>query len=300
MSLIAPPKKKYLKIGIVAKSAIGEHLPLLKKIISTVKKYSKELILDDHIAPLITGENGLNKKKVFTSSDMVILLGGDGTILKSAGCLSKKITPILGVNLGTLGFLTEITAAELDESLAKIFKNEYMLDKRAVLRVAKYRGGNKVATFLALNDAVINQGLFARLIEMEIEINDKKIVVFKADGLIVATPTGSTAHSLSAGGPIVHPGIEAMLVTPICPSTLALRPLVIPGDRLLNVRITTKRRGDFNLGLTLDGQVTVPLEYGDEIRVRKSSRNFYMIRVKEQNYYGLLRDKLGWGGGKTE
>jgi len=299
MTLITPPKRKFKKIGIVSKKTIGDHLPLLKKIIKTVEKYSNEIVLDDHIAPLITGETGLNKKAVFTASDLVILLGGDGTILKSAGCTGKKITPILGVNLGTLGFLSEITAGELEQALKLIRENKYFLDKRSILRVTKYHDNNKVATFLALNDAVINQGIFARLIELEIEIDEKKVVAFKADGLIVATPTGSTAHSLSAGGPIVHPGLDAILVTPICPSTLALRPIVIPNDRLVKVRVTTRRRGDYNLGLTLDGQVTVPLEYGDEIKIRKSNRSFYMIRIKEQNYYKLLRDKLGWGYTKT-
>ncbi len=296
MTLIAPnTKRKFKKIGIISKSTIGDNLSTLKKIIKVIDQYADEMILDNHVAPLITGEEGFNKKQVFSKSDMVVLSGGDGTILKSASCLSKEITPVLGVNLGTLGFLSEITAKELEESMEKIANNQYQLDKRSILRVTKYHHGNKVETFLAINDAVINQGLFARLIEMEIDINDKKVVVFKADGLIVATPTGSTAHSLSAGGPIIHPGLDAIVITPICPSTLALRPLVAPNNRQVTVRITTKRRGDYNLGLTLDGQITVPIEYGDEIKIRKSSRQFYMIRVKEQNYYKLLRDKLGWG-----
>lgn len=299
MTLITPPGKKYKKIGLVSKKTIGDHLPLLKKTFKIIEKYSKEIILDDHVAPLITGEKGFNKKEVFQKSDLVVLLGGDGTILKCAGCIGKKITPILGVNLGTLGFLSEVMPEELERAMELIWKNEYMLDRRSVLRVTKYHQKNKVATFLALNDAVINQGIFARLIELEIEVNEKKVVAFKADGLIVATPTGSTAHSLSAGGPIVNPGLEAILVTPICPSTLALRPIVIPNDSQIKVRITTRRRGDYNLGLTLDGQVTVPLEYGDEINFRKSSRNFFMIRVKEQDYYKLLRDKLGWGYSKN-
>ncbi len=296
MTLIDPPKKtKFKRIGIISKSTIGDNLSVLKKIVKIIGKHADEIIMDNHVAPLINGEEGLNKKQVFNNSDMVILLGGDGTILKSASCLGKKITPVLGVNLGTLGFLSEITADEIEDALQKISKNKYQLDKRSILRVTKYHQENKVETFLAINDAVINQGLFARLIEMEIDINDKKVVVFKADGLIVATPTGSTAHSLSAGGPIIHHALDAIVITPICPSTLALRPLVAPNNRQVTVRITTKRRGDYNLGLTLDGQITVPIEYGDEIKIRKSSRQFYMIRVKEQNYYKLLRDKLGWG-----
>lgn len=300
MTLIEPFGKKFNSIGIIAKSTIGESLPTLKKIIKTAKKYSKTLNLDKHTAPLITNEKGLSKNQIFNKSDLILVLGGDGTILKSASCVGKKITPILGVNMGTLGFMAEIAPEELEEAFKKITSKKYMLDKRAILRVTQYRNGNKVNTFLAMNDAVINQGLFARLIELNIEIDKKKVVSFKADGMIMATPTGSTAHSLSAGGPIVHPALEALVLTPICPSTLALRPIVLPNKRQVKITIATKRKGDYNLGLTIDGQRTVSLEYGDQINVRKSSRCFYMIRVNAPNYYKLLREKLGWGFHKAD
>lgn len=293
--LTGPLNKKFQTIGIIGKRTISEQVPLLKKIVKTIGKYSKHVLLDDHTAPLVTGDKGLSKSEIFAKSDLVVVLGGDGTILKSASGVGKQITPVLGVNLGNLGFLSEIMPGELEDALKQIQKNDYLLDKRTMLRVTIYRQGRKTETFLSMNDAVINQGLFARLIEMKIEIDQRKVAVFKADGMIIATPTGSTAHSLSAGGPIVHPSLNALVLTPICPSTLAIRPIVIPNDRQVKITIVTQRRGDYNIGLTMDGQVTVPLEYGDEIRMRKSSRQYYMIRLQSKNYYKLLREKLGWG-----
>jgi len=251
--------------------------------------------MDKYSAPLISGEKGISKEDLFKQADLIVVLGGDGTILKSAACAGKKIIPVLSVNVGTLGFLSEVKPADFEDAFNQVIKNKYKLDKRSMLRVTKYRGKTKLRTFLAMNDAVINQGLFARLIELNIAINEKKVVTFKADGMIMATPTGSTAHSLSAGGPIVHPDLDALVLTPICPSTLSLRPIVVPSNRQVKVTIVTKRRGEYNLGLTLDGQITVPLEYGDQINIRKSSRSLHLVRVKNGDYYKLLRDKLGWG-----
>jgi len=287
-------EKGFHTIGIIAKSTIGEEPEALKKMVAIIRKYRKDLLFDTHSAPIITGEKGFEKADIFNKSDMVIVLGGDGTILKAAASIGKKIVPVLGVNMGNLGFMSEILPDDLDEALKKIFKKRYNLDKRSLLRVTQYRGSHKVNTFLSMNDAVINQGLFARLIELKIEIDQRKVASYKADGLIIATPTGSTAHSLSAGGPIVHPSLNALVITPICPSTLAIRPIVIPNNRQVKVTIQTQRRGAYNIGLTMDGQVTIPLEYGDEIRMRKSSRQFYMIRLAPKNYYRLLREKLGW------
>jgi NAD+ kinase len=293
--LTGPLNKKFQKIGIISKRTISEQVPLLKEIFHKVKKYAKEIYLDEHADPLITGGKGMDKHEIFSKADFVLVLGGDGTILKSAHSVGKKRTPILGVNMGTVGFLAEVMPDKLEESLKQILKNDYYLDRRTLLRITAYRKGKKVDTFLAMNDAVINQGLFARLIEMKIEIDQRKVAAFKADGLILATPTGSTGHSLSAGGPIVHPSLNALVITPICPITLSLRPIVIPNDRQVKITIATQRRGSYNIGLTVDGQVTIPLEYGDELKIRKSSRQFYMIRMKSKNYYRLLREKLGWG-----
>jgi NAD+ kinase len=294
--MLTPPlNKKFQKVGIICKRNIGEQVAVLKNIVGIIKKHTKEIYLDAHSSPIINGDKGFSKNDIFNKSDMVFILGGDGTILKSSHSVTKRRTPVLGINMGTVGFLSEIKPEEIDETLKQISKNDYYLDKRTLLRVTLYRKNKKISTFLALNDAVINQGLFARLVEMKIEVDQRKVASFKSDGLIIATPTGSTAHSLSAGGPIVHPSLSAIIITPICPLTLSLRPIVIPNNRQVKITIATQRRGSYNIGLTIDGQVTVPLEYGDEIKIRRSSRQLYMIRLKSKNYYKLLREKLGWG-----
>lgn len=230
--------------------------------------------------------------------DLILTLGGDGTLLKGVRVTDKKNKPhILGIHLGTLGFLTEVhNTGKVFEVLDKIFKGQYHIDDRDLLRVTVYRNNEKFKTFLALNDAVINQGNFARLIEMSVTIDQRKMINFKADGVIVATTTGSTGHSLSAGGPIIHPGLSAFIMTPICPAALTTRPIVIPNNRQLNIKIETKRRfSDNDIGLTLDGQTILPLKYGDLIKIRKSSRRAHLIRMSGKLYYKMLREKIGWG-----
>lgn len=295
MPIVEPLSKKIRIVGIIAKSTIPQQADILRHIVKVLRAQKKTIIFDKHSAPLIPGTDGLDNNEIFNESDLVVVLGGDGTILKSAGAAGKKITPVLGVNLGNLGFNAETTPDMAEKTLLQIFKKKYFLDKRFLLRVTHYRNKKKMKTFLALNDAVINQGLFARLIELKIEIDERKVVSFKADGMIVATPTGSTAHSLSAGGPIVHPTLNALVLTPICPVTLAIRPIIIPNDRQVNITVETQRHGSYNIGLTIDGQQTIPLEYGDQVKIRKSSRNFYLVRIDTKNYYRQLREKLGWG-----
>jgi len=259
-----------------------------------LKAKKKEIILDENAAAILGGE-GLKKNDLLKKADMSIILGGDGTLLKTARRLPTTKTYVLSVNLGTLGFLTECNSENLTEALDQVFKGKYELDKRSVLRITVYREGKKIETYLALNDAVINQGAFARLIKLDLRIGDKDLVTFKADGMVVATPTGSTAHSLSAGGPIIHPKIEGLVITPICPNSLAMRPIVIPDTRELMVTIDTKRREESAIiGLTLDGQNMSILKYGDHIRFRKSKRHLYLIRTGNR-YYQMLRTKLKWG-----
>lgn len=295
MPIVSPPKKKIQKIGIIAKSTISGHKDVFSKLLKILQKEKCTVFFDSHAAKLVKGAQFLDHEDLYQTCDLIIVLGGDGTILKSAASAVKKITPILGINLGNLGFNAETSPDQMQETIHQVLKNKYFLDKRSLLRVTVYREKNKLETFLALNDAVINQGMSARLIELNIEIDGRKMVSFNADGMIVATPTGSTAHSLSAGGPIVHPTLDAFVITPICPSTLALRPIVIPNNREVTITVATQRRGTYNIGLTLDGQQTVALEYGDIVKIRKSSRNFYLVRIDTKNYYRTLREKLGWG-----
>ncbi|MBI4231734.1 NAD(+)/NADH kinase, partial [Candidatus Peregrinibacteria bacterium] len=196
---------------------------------------------------------------------------------------------------GTLGFLTECEPDKMIECLDRIFEGNYHKDKRSLLRVTVYRDAKKIDTYLALNDAVINQGSFARLIKLDLALDGIKLVRFSADGMIVATPSGSTAHSLSAGGPIVHPNIEGFCLTPICPSSLSMRPIVVPDNKQLSITIATQRREENSIiGLTIDGQDMTILKYGDKITFRRSSRYLYLARTK-RNYYRTLRSKLSWG-----
>ncbi|MFA5947439.1 MAG: NAD(+)/NADH kinase [Candidatus Gracilibacteria bacterium] len=289
--------EKILKrIGIITKRNVSEHVDVLKKLVSFLKKEKKEVFLDVNSCEFFKGEKGFNKEEILNKSDMAIVLGGDGTLLKTARQTSRKKTLVLGINFGTLGFLTESKPKDIFECLKEIFKGNYHLDRRTLLRTTVYRNNKKIATFLALNDAVINQGAFARLIEMDLEINNQNLTSVKADGLIIATPSGSTAHSLSAGGPIVHPKVEGLILTPICPSSLSMRPIVLPDKRNLTITIKTHRHEEeINIGLTLDGQEVVDLKYGDKITIRRSKRYFYMVRTQSR-YYTMLKEKLGWGG----
>ncbi len=289
------PHSNLHKIGLITKKNIGEHFSALKKIVDSLKKMGKDVLFDAHSGPLFN-KKGYRKIELLEKADMILTLGGDGTLLKTAACMGEKPVLILGVNFGNLGFLTESTPQNLQQDLRKIFNGKFWIDERFLLRVTHYRKGEKVNSFLALNDAVINQGAFARLIEMRVEISSQKVVTFKSDGLIVSSPTGSTGHSLSAGGPIVHPSLPALILTPICPATLSIRPIVIPNDREIKITLTTARREHQDVGLTMDGQKTIPLEYGDQIKIRKSSRPYKLVRLKDQsNYYRMLRNKLHWG-----
>lgn len=269
---------------------------ILKKVDAHLKKKNLKLLYQKHAATALnvrsTSENAIMER-----ADMAITFGGDGTLIKLAHHTSYKNVPVFSVNLGTVGFLTEIQKTEkVIENLERLFAKKYRLDVRSLLRVTLYRKGEKLDTFLALNESVINQGNFARLIELSAEINQRRMVRFRADGIIVATPTGSTGHSLSAGGPIVHPHLDAFVFTPVCPSALTMRPIIIPSNRQLTITIETERRfKDNDLAITIDGQVVVPLKYGDQIKIRRSSRNFLLARMTNTRYYRMLRDKLHWG-----
>lgn len=292
--------KKFQVIGLIGRSRMTQHKAFLTDLMSFLKKQKCKVMWDDHLSCVYGEKNEHTRKKILKESDMVITLGGDGTVLKAVRDLPKrKDLYIYGINLGNVGFHTEVKKSrKAMEILKEFFNGKYYIDERLVLRVTVYRKGEKIATHLALNDAAINQGNFARLISLRAEVNQRRMIKFKADGLIIASPTGSTGHSLSAGGPIVHPQIESLIFTPICPSDLTVRPVVVPSNRQINVTIDTDRRFDDNkIGLTIDGQIVLPVEYGDQIKIRKSSRRLRFIRRSSSvgSYYRVLRDKLGWG-----
>ncbi len=295
----AKKRPTFQKIGLLGRTKMEKHAAFIKKLRLYLKKKNVEIMWDSYISPVLGAKGEHGRAHILKQCDMVISLGGDGTVLKVVRDLPKKKNLfLLPINLGNLGFHTEIQKkSNTFEVMDEFFKGKYHIDERLILRATLYRKGEKIATHLALNDVVINQGNFARLIHLGAKIDQRNMISFKADGVILATPTGSTGHSLSAGGPIIHPRIDAFIFTPICPAELSVRPIVIPSNRQITVRIETERRyKDNQIGLTIDGQIVLPVQYGDEIRVRRSSRKLRFIRkATGGNYYKLLRNKLRWG-----
>ncbi|MFC1749338.1 NAD(+)/NADH kinase [Pseudomonadota bacterium] len=295
MTLIKPFSCRIKRVGVVAKGNIKDCASDLKKIIAIIKKHHKDVYLDENGAAEMKGQQGHTVPDLLEKCELIFVLGGDGTLIRVANHLPKKKVLVLGINLGSLGFLSEIVLKDLDAAMDKICSRKFMLDRRSMLKVLHFRNGKQINSFYAINDAVINQGSFARLIELKIDVNQRKVISFKADGLIMATPTGSTAHSLSAGGPVVHPELNALIFTPMCPSNLALRPLVVKDDKQITVKVSTRRQDKNYIGLTIDGQQTVPLKYDDEIKIKKADRHLYLIRLSGNRFFRDLRKKLGWG-----
>jgi len=224
--------------------------------------------------------------------DLIVVLGGDGTMLGAARLVGARQTPVLGVNFGWLGYLTEFTLEEMFPALENVRTGAFYVERRMMLDVMLNRGGEVVDSRRALNDAVVTKAAPARMIEIESYINEMFVNVFRADGMIVATPTGSTAYSLSAGGPIVHPSMSAILLTPICPHTLSNRPVVVPGESVVDLVF---KRADEDLTLTIDGQSGVDLRHDDRITLRRSQTTFNVVRPTNRNYFEVLRTKLKWG-----
>jgi NAD+ kinase len=226
------------------------------------------------------------------SPSLVIVLGGDGTLLSVARIFAATGTPILGVNLGFLGFLTEIRLADLYATLDGWCKDCHSLDARAMLHAGLWRDGKESATFEALNEVVISKGDIARMAEFAVQLDGKAVARFRADGVIVSTPTGSTAYTLAANGPILTPDVDALVVTPICPHLLTLRPIVVPGECTLTVRLEGIPS---HCLLTVDGQQAIDLRVGDEVRCRRSNNTVNLVRLSESGFFEALRNKLSWG-----
>lgn len=230
--------------------------------------------------------------KMAAQADLLIVLGGDGTLIHGARLLRGRTVPIVGVNLGSLGFLTEVPAAELHEAVEFALAGKSTIESRMKLSCRLYRGGRALLEDEVLNDVVINKGALARIADHETTIDGEYVATYKADGIIVATPTGSTAYSLSAGGPIVHPALDAVILAPICSHALTQRAIVVPGDRVIRI---TLRSEVADVYLTLDGQAGHALETGDMVEVQRSSNRVHLIRNDQLGYFGILRQKLHWG-----
>jgi len=234
----------------------------------------------------------LDHDELAATVDLMLVLGGDGTMIATARMLSDHEVPVLGVNYGGLGYLAEFRIEELYSALESILNGNYRLDRRVMLAAELLRGSEVVTHMRVLNDVVINKSALARIIEIEVYLNQQFVNSFRADGLIVSTPTGSTAYNLSAGGPVIYPSMNAIVITPICPFTLSNRPLVVPDDSVIELRLKTERE---DVVLTLDGQVGIPLEVDDRVVIRKSQTTFNLVQPMNRNYFDVLRDKLRWG-----
>ncbi|PYS71653.1 MAG: NAD(+) kinase [Acidobacteria bacterium] len=230
--------------------------------------------------------------KLAESVDLLLVLGGDGTMIATARMIGDQEVPVLGVNFGGLGYLAEFRIEELYSALESILTGQFRLDKRVMLHVDLQRGEDAVTRHRVLNDVVINKSALARIIEIEAYLNDQFVNSFRADGLIISTPTGSTAYNLSAGGPVIFPSMNAIVITPICPFTLSNRPIVVPDDAVIELRLKTDKE---EVALTLDGQVGFPLRVDDRVLIRKSRTTINLIQPSNRNYFDVLRDKLRWG-----
>lgn len=230
------------------------------------------------------------------SADLAFVFGGDGTILAASRILSNKQIPLIGVHLGKFGFLAELTTRDIKQSLEKIFAGEYVVSQRMLLSCQLVRSEKVIKKTSGLNDAVISRTSLSRLISIKLYINGKEVTTYSCDGLIVSTPAGSTAHSLSAGGPIVAPDIDAFIITPICPHTLTNRPLVVSGDSKIEMEPVSDSKG---VGLTIDGQIYTDIMAKDKILVEKAKERLQLIDTKTRTFYDVLREKLNWRGQPT-
>jgi NAD+ kinase len=224
--------------------------------------------------------------------DLCVVVGGDGTLLSAARLMGERQVPILAINYGGMGFLTEVTRSEMYEVLDRVLAGECTTDSRMMMDVSLYRGDALVADWQALNDAVIHKGTLARIIDLEARVDDQYVSRFRSDGLILSTPTGSTAYNVSAGGPVVYPTMQAIVMTPICPHTLTNLPLVLPAES--RVEITVRSAPD-EVYVTVDGQVGMKLEPEDRVTVQKSKRVVRLVLPSGRSFFDVLRDKLKWG-----
>lgn len=280
------------KIGIIAKNIPRAH-GAVRKLSKWLAARGKKVLLDERTASDL-GMAGVAAKDLPSLVDMVIVLGGDGTLLSAARLVadSKKNVPIFGVNLGSLGFMAEVSLDELYANLEKALAGKLQAEERMMLTAGIIRRGKKVSEYNVLNDAVISKGAIARMVSLEVSVGNDYLTAIRADGLILATPTGSTAYSLSAGGPIIHPALQCFVVTPICPHTLSNRPIAIPDSAIVRVKLVSRSEG---VSLSLDGQVVSPLRLNDIVEVKKAKYRVRLIKHPTKNYYEILRTKLKWG-----
>lgn len=283
-------------IGLAAKTTAPSALAYTAEVARDLEKRGLEVILDDETARLAEGDwKSVPKPELGRNADLLITFGGDGTLLSVARHAPEHV-PIIGVNMGTLGFLTEIRVEEFPAVLDRVLDGGYFVEPRVTFSVSVSGPDRDPGrTYRVLNDVAINKSAVARIIEMKVSVAGLFVSTFRGDGMIIATPTGSTAYNLSAGGPIIYPTMGAVVVTPICPHMLTNRPLVLPDELDIEVGLTTPDARD--IWLTLDGQEGFEISDRDRVCVRKSEERVLLVQSPDKNYFDVLRNKLKWGEG---
>ena len=287
-------------VGIVAKGGLVAAADHLARLTSTLAGRGLVPVMDQDTTALLVNAAGVetrSRDELAARVDLVVVLGGDGTLLGMATRIAAagRDVPLLGVNFGSLGFLTETRIDELDATLAAVLDGTATYDERMMLHAVVERGAGVFDQRVVLNDVVFTKAALSRIIEVSVAVGGLPVTTVKADGLIVATATGSTAYNLAAGGPIVHPRVDAMVLTPIAPHTLTNRPIVIPGHETIEVRPHVSAATD-DIFVTYDGQAGYPLHPGDLVRVRRSERTLKLVKSPSRSYFELLHEKLRWGG----
>ena len=283
-------RPKLKRVGVVAKRTSQEAAETAGELAEWLRRRDLEVLLD---VPTLQALG--RREPAFTLTgdcDLVVALGGDGTLLSVARAVTPGI-PILGVNLGNLGFLTEIGRADLYPALLQVLAGKFHIEARSLFDVERRGGGRPPERFRVLNDAVVTKSALSRIIELTMMVDGHLIARYRADGVIISTPTGSTAYNLSAGGPIVNPLLPLAVLTPICPHALSLRPIVVPATSRIEVTLETQREEVF---LTLDGQEGRELAYHDTVAVTQSEAAVHLVKVSDRSFYDNLREKLRWGG----
>ncbi|MCI0348726.1 MAG: NAD(+)/NADH kinase [Acidobacteriales bacterium] len=280
-------------VAIISKPSKPELKPLLPKLLDWLREHGYEPFIDQQTAAYVSGPDVVERDLIaFRKPEFVVVLGGDGTLLAAARAVARAEIPILGVNLGSLGFLTEVSLADLYPTLQAVHEKRCAIDSRAMLHCQLVREGKCASEYEALNDVVVSKGALARISDFDVYIDDMFVSNYKADGLIIATPTGSTAYSLAAGGPILAPDVPGFVITPVSSHALTNRPLVVRDAAGIEIRIKSTQEDAF---LTVDGQVGMPVRDGDRIACRKSKHQVKLLRRKEKTFFDVLRVKLKWG-----
>jgi NAD+ kinase len=289
------PTSAFATVGIISRPRRSNLVAVVPPLLQWLEKRGLKVVHDEETAgSLATPAQGKRREEVAAQSDLLVVLGGDGTLLAAARVAAPQGIPILPINMGSLGFLTSFTVEELYPALEETLAGRFSISERVMLHVDLLRDGEIIEHQNVLNEVVINKGTLARMIELELAIDGSFVCRYRADGLIVASPTGSTAYSLSAGGPIVHPAVESFIITPICPHTLSDRPVVVRDSSLIEMTLSGNTESVF---LTLDGQKGIVMQPSDKVHVSRSKELLKLIQPPKKSYFDILRGTLKWGEG---